>query len=125
MANDTNEMEMADQDSHCTHRRSMTWHSRRLGSGCKGDPHDRTVINAVMSLQNKCVCLAGVVCVGAYDCVATFSPVFFIAIVRPFHYNIHIILLLSCLFSIFSDLAVSTVAVAIISAVATSTKLST
>eukprot|EP00957_Ditylum_brightwellii_P173142 13181140-Ditylum_brightwellii.AAC.1 len=46
-------MEMADQDSHCTYRRSMTRYGRRLDSGRKGEPCDRAVIEATMSLQNK------------------------------------------------------------------------
>eukprot|EP00957_Ditylum_brightwellii_P083084 6315818-Ditylum_brightwellii.AAC.1 len=49
MANNTNEMEIADQDSVV----SMTGHNRRIGSGRKGDPCNRTVIKAAMSLQNK------------------------------------------------------------------------
>eukprot|EP00957_Ditylum_brightwellii_P142832 10882962-Ditylum_brightwellii.AAC.1 len=48
-----------------------------------------------------------------------------IAIVRPFYYNIHIILLLSYLLSFFSDLAVANIAAATVSTAAASTKLST
>eukprot|EP00957_Ditylum_brightwellii_P096938 7382134-Ditylum_brightwellii.AAC.1 len=44
---------MADQDNHCTYRRSMAGHNRRFGSRHKDDTHNRTVIKPAMSLQNK------------------------------------------------------------------------